>query len=89
MSKHLVKWNKPVVILIGKNQLIESGDIKYVSKCGRFEIRRRHFASGRNGSFNAIGYTFTVVATGKFETVDTLGEAKTLANWEIDPNWEP
>ncbi len=83
-----VAWNKPVPVLVGKSQIV-SEDIKYVSKCGRFEIRRRRFASGRNGSFNKIGYTFTVLATGKWETVDTLSEAKTLANWEVDPNWEP
>ena len=61
----------------------------YLSKCGRYSIVKRHFASARNGFFATVGYTFTVVATGKGETVDTLRDAKDLAEFDNNPNWEP
>jgi hypothetical protein len=73
VKKPPVAWGRPAKDLRGK--------LRYKSKCGRFEIEKRHFASGRSGYFNE--------ATTKRKTVDTLAEAKMLANWEIDPNWEP
>lgn len=75
-----VFWKKP------------TGDrrrLTYVSKCGRYTIVKRHFASARNGHFATVGYTFTVVATGKSEKVDTLRDAKDLAEFDNNPNWEP
>lgn len=89
MSKHLVKWSKPAPVLIGKSQLPSDREFTYTSKCGRFEIRKQMFASGRNGYFNTPAYKMTVLATGKSSSwCDTLDEAKLHADWEIDPNWE-
>ena len=88
MSTHLVKWSKPEPVRAGKSQLIMEGEFEYRSKCGRFLIKKDHMSSSR-GHFNTVVYKFTVVATGKSRTCDTLAEAKQEANWEIDPNWEP
>lgn len=86
--KHLVAWAKAEPILIGKNK-IESDDLIYRSKCGRFEIIKRHYASGRNGHFNLVRYEFKNIATGKvIREIESLLAAKTYANWVIDPNWD-
>lgn len=88
MSKHLVAWNKPVPVTVGKSKLSLEGEMLYTSKCGRFEIQKVKYASGR-GNFNNVGYKLRVVATGKAQNADSLADAKLLADWEIDPDFDP
>ncbi len=78
--KRAVKWSKP------------SGDEwqpTYYSKCGRFVIKRRRFASGRNGCFNNIGYTLVADGHAQTQVSDTLRDAKDEAEMINNPSWEP
>lgn len=88
MSKHLVSWNKPTLRTVGKSNLPLEGEFLYTSKCGKFEIEKRRYSSGR-GNFNNVGYKMRVVATGKEQNAESLEGAKLLADWEIDPDFDP
>lgn len=79
--KHLVAWpRKPVT---------EGRRVVYKSHCGKYEIEKRRFASGRNGYLNKIGYVFVSPTSGKRYTEDLLEDAKLHADYEIDSNFEP
>jgi len=89
MSKHLVQWGKPSPVLVGKSQ-VASDELLYRSKCGRFVIRKRHYASIGSRSQTSFAYVLEKVdGTRVSVPLDTLNEAKECANWEIDPNWQP
>ena len=78
--KRAVAWKRP-----------EGDEWKriYTSKCGRYTIRRKHYASGRNGHFATIRYIFADAVTGKHSTHDRLIYAKDEAEYANDPQWEP
>ena len=89
MSKHPVQWNKPEHERVGKSQ-VESDALIYRSKCGKFLIRKKHYASIGSRSQTSFAYVlFKADGTKLSAPLDTLGEAKMHANWEIDPNWQP
>lgn len=77
--KRLIAWGLP------------SGDdwrLVYTSKCGRYTIQRRRYASARNGCFATVAYVLTLPG-GETKTTDTLRDAKDEAETHNDPNWEP
>ena len=61
----------------------------YTSKCGRYRIAKKHYASGRNGYFNTVVYKLIIVATDDPSNHDSLRDAKDEAEMNNDPNWEP
>lgn len=78
-----LRWCRPVEDKTGK--------LVRLSKCGRYSIVKRHYASmgGRNGYFTDVGYVLTVASTGRSETFDSLRDAKDGAEMDNDPGWEP
>jgi hypothetical protein len=77
-----VAWNRPT----GESDW----KLTYTSKCGRYQIVKRHFASYRNGCFNNVGYVFSTTANpSKTSICETLRDAKDEAEMANDENWEP
>ena len=77
-----VSWNKPVTDPLGR--------VSYTSKCGRYRIEKKQYASGRNGYFNTVAYkTYLVGQTVALGENDKLVTAKDEADYHNDPNWEP
>jgi hypothetical protein len=76
-----VAWSRPAE---------EGTKLVYRSKCGRYTITRRYFASYRNGCFNNVGYVYATTANPqKTQICDSLRDAKDEAEMANDPNWEP
>lgn len=65
------------LVSFGKPVENKYGYLVRTSTCGKFIITKR-----------TVSYVFTIVETQKQTVCDSLGEARALANWEIDPNWE-
>ena len=77
-----VRWNRPVTDRLDK--------VNYTSKCGRYRIEKRMYASGRNGHFNTVVYkTYVVGTVVAIGDNDKLAEAKDEAEYHNDSNWEP
>lgn len=60
------------------------------SKCGRFIVRTKRMASGRNGHWNARAYSAERIDGTRIGRLhDTLSDALDAVERENDPNWEP
>lgn len=80
--KRNVRWSVPKTDGLGR--------VSYASKCGRYRIEKKQYASGRNGYFNTVAYKTFLIATGKeLGENDKLVTAKDEADYHNDPNWEP
>ena len=77
-----VLWSRPVT------ERREDEPV-YTSKCGRYRIEKKHYASARNGHFANVAYKTTILASGLFSVTDSLRDAKDEAEYDNDPNWEP
>ena len=72
MKKKSVEWLKPTPVLVGKNKL-KTEDFLYRSKCGRFEIEKRHYIM----PYVSVGYLLTdFESKKKAEQFDRLSDAK-------------
>ena len=82
-----VMWNLflPIIFLTDKD--IPSDTTTYTSKCGRFSIEQKHYASSR-GCFNSVAYGVTDTQTGETWSEDTLAGAKLWAYQTVDPDYE-
>jgi hypothetical protein len=77
-----VFWNRPVTDALDR--------VSYTSKCGRYRIEKKQYASGRNGHFNTVAYkTYRVGQAVAIGENDTLVQAKDEAEYHHDRNWEP
>ncbi len=96
MSKHLVKFGKPVKDRHGDlvYTSLKSDDGTHAFEHGAFTITKSMVnEGGRNGCFttpeyHAVGPAMWAATSRLDERCPTLIDARTHVNWVIDPNWD-
>lgn len=81
--KRQVKWLKPVANELGK--------VVRKSKCGRYQIVTKKYATMRKGSFTNVAYEAQRADGTRIgrDAHDKLSDALDEVEMDHDPNWEP